>query len=338
MLKAPFWVVLQVLLLFCSGCGATRWLPFVSQKKPAFTQPEPSSHSPNLVPLPGNGQRPEEAELQPPYETEADLLQIVSHFQKSAHWDTYRFPIPKDPTGANVFKATLTRLKDYEDQHPGAYPELIAFTRARAYERLHEYERALEAYRQVAQGKGRLRAEALRSIEILERFHKLKSEAPSASTPLDYLKALDQKIAAWQELGKELAGTPYAPLAREEEERLDWAKVAFLELNRYQFENGNALVILAYRQLIRKHRDSKNIYRYQIELGDFYFTLAQEYAAKNNPEGLHFDRAVFEQLGRSALRLYGQVAQEDGIMEKLEAKGKLAALEAYMAKVGKLNQ
>jgi hypothetical protein len=36
------------------------------------------------------------------------------------------------------------------------------------------------------------------------------------------------------------------------------------------------------------------------------------------------------------LRLYAQVAQEDGIIEKLEAKGKLEALEAYMAKIGRL--
>jgi hypothetical protein len=277
-------------------------------------------------------------EQNPQYETEADLLKIVSELQKSAQHDTYRFPVPKDVTGTNVLKATLTRLKDYEDEHPAAYPELIAFTRARAYEGLHEYNQAIASYQRVTQTNSRLKDEAARGMEALTHFSQLKSEPISATTPLAYLKALDHKIAAWQELGQEFAGTPYATLAHEEEERLDWTKVAFLELNRYRLEDGNTLVVLAYQQLISKHQESKNLYRYLVEFGDFYTTLAHEYVAQNDPEGLHFEVPAFEELGRSALRLYGQVAQEDGIMEKLEARGKLTALEAYMAKVGRLSQ
>jgi len=114
--------------------------------------------------------------------------------------------------------------------------------------------------------------------------------------------------------------------------------VTFLLLNRHRLEDGNASVAVAYDQLIKKHTESKNRYRYQIEFGDFYFTLAQEYAAQNDPQSLQFDSSTFEEVGRAALRLYGQVAQEDGVIEKLEAKGKLEALEAYMAKIGKLSR
>ena len=103
-------------------------------------------------------------------------------------------------------------------------------------------------------------------------------------------------------------------------------------------EDGNASVAVAYDQLIKKHTESKNRYRYQIECGDFYFLLAQEYVAQNDPQSLQFDSSTFEEVGRAALRLYGQVAQEDGVIEKLEAKGKLEALEAYMAKIGKLSR
>ena len=137
---------------------------------------------------------------------------------------------------------------------------------------------------------------------------------------------------------KQQADTPYGALAREEEERLDRAKVMFLELNRHRLEDGNESVVFAYRQLIGKHKESKNIYRYQIEFADFYFTLAQEYVAQNDPQSLQFDPSIFEELGRTALRLYGQVAHEDGVMEKLEAKGKLEALEAYMARIGRLSR
>jgi hypothetical protein len=288
--------------------------------------------------VPGLSDGKGESEDNPQYVTEADLLKVVTEFQRLSGKDTYRFPIPKDVTGANVYKATLTRLRDYEDKHPGAYPELLAFTRGRAYEGLHEYEKAIAQYQIVSQSKSRLSEEANKAIAILTQFKEIKQRPLTAGTPLAYLQALDSQIAAWQEQEKQQAGTPYEALAREEEERLDWAKVRFLELNRHRLEDGNESVVLAYRQLLDKHKESKNIYRYQVEFADFYFTLAQEYTAQNDPQSLQFDPAVFEDLGRTALRLYAQVAHEDGVMEKLEAKGKLEALEAYMAKVGRLGR
>ena len=288
--------------------------------------------------IPGLNDGKEGSEDNPQYVTEADLLKVVTEFQRLAGKDTYRFAIPKDVTGANVYKATLTRLQDYEGKHPGAYLEILAFTRGRAYEGLHEYEKAITQYQLVSQSKNRLSAEAAKAIAILTQFQEIRQRPLTASTPLEYLQALDGQIAAWQEQQKQQAGTPYEALAREEEERLDRAKVAFLELNRHRLEDGNESVVMAYRQLMGKHKESKNIYRYQIEFADFYFTLAQEYVAQNDPQSLQFDPSVFEDLGRTALRLYGQVAHEDGVMEKLEAKGKLEALEAYMAKVGRLGR
>lgn len=274
----------------------------------------------------------------PQYVTEEDLLKVVGEFQRVAAKDTYRFPIPKDVTGANVNKATLRRLQDYEAKHPGAYPEILAFTRGRAYEGIHEYDKAIAQYQIVSQSKNSLNTEAGKVVDILTQFRDLQKRPITASTPVEYIEALDRHIAAWQELQKQHAGTPYAALAQEEEERLDQAKVAFLLINRHRLEDGNASVAIAYDQLIKKHKESKNSYRYQIEFGDFYFTLAQEYVAQNDPQSLLFDSSTFEEVGRAALRVYGQVAQEDGVIEKLEAKGKLEALEAYMAKIGKLSR
>jgi hypothetical protein len=288
--------------------------------------------------IPGFGDGKGETESNPQYVTEEDLLKVVTEFQRAAGRDTYRFPIVKDVTGANVYKATLTRLQDYEAKHPGAYPELLAFTRGRTYEGLHEYDKAIAQYQIVSQTKHRLNAEAAKSSETLTQFRDLKQRPITADTPVAYLQALDEQIAAWQDLQKQYADTFYESLAREEEERLDRIKVMFLALNRHRFEDGNESVVLAYRQLTGKHKESKNIYRYQIEFADFYFTLAQEYVAQNDPQSLQFDPATFEDLGRTALRLYAQVAQEDGVMEKLEAKGKLEALEAYMARIGRLSR
>ena len=280
----------------------------------------------------------EESASNPQYITEEDLLKIVGEFQRAAGRDTYRFAIPKDVTGANVYKATLNRLQDYEAKHPGAYPELITFTRARAYEGLREYDKAITQYQIVSQSRHQLKAEADKAIAALVHFAEIQKQPISATTPVEYMQSLDHQISAWQELREQYAGTPYESLAREEEERLDRAKVAFLEINRHRLEDGNESVVLAYQQLLEKHQESKNSYRYQLEFADFYFALTQEYVAQADPQSLAFDSSIFEELGRTALRLYGQVAQEDGIIEKLEAKGKLEALEAYMAKVGRLSR
>ena len=288
--------------------------------------------------IPGLTGAKDGTESNPQYATEEDLLKVVNEFQRAAAKDTYRFPIPKDVTGANVYKATLIRLQDYEAKHPGAYGEILAFTRGRAYEGLREYEKAIAQYQVVSQSKHALREEAAKAIEVVTHFRDLKQTPLSATTPVEYLKSLDQQITSWQELQKQHLNTPYEALAREEEERLDQAKVTFLVINRHRIEDGNESVVLAYGQLLVKHKESKYQYRYQVEFGDFYFALAQEYVAQNDPQSLQFDSSIFEEVGRSALRFYAQVAQEDGIIEKLEAKGKLEALEAYMAKIGKLSR
>ncbi|MGE0823782.1 MAG: hypothetical protein AB7G75_14000 [Candidatus Binatia bacterium] len=306
----------------------------------ASTQPStPSAPSGLPAVIPGWADQLTKDERNPQYVTEEDLLKIVNEFQRTAGKDTYRFPIPKDVTGANVYKATLIRLQDYETKHPGAYGEIIAFTRARAYEGLHEYEKALSQYHTVSQSTtNTLQADATKAIEILTQFQAIRTQPLSATTPVEYLKSLDQQITAWQEQQKQHTGTYYEILAKEEEERLDHVKVLFLLINRHRIEDGNESVVLAYSQLIDKHKESKNRYGYQIEFGDFYFTLAKEYVAQSDPQSLQFDTSTFEEVGRTALRLYAQVAQEDGIIEKLEAKGKLEALEAYMARIGNLSR
>ena len=127
-------------------------------------------------------------------------------------------------------------------------------------------------------------------------------------------------------------------MARVEEERIDRAKVAFVEANRYRLKEGNQIVILGYSQLVTKHRQSKNIHRFLIDFGDFYALLAKEYASQYDPEGLSFDFKTFDQLVQSALKLYTEVAQVDGIVEKIEAQGKIEAMRGFLEKITRLNR
>ncbi|MDP2603515.1 MAG: hypothetical protein Q8S00_13125 [Deltaproteobacteria bacterium] len=272
------------------------------------------------------------------YVPAGDLLDIVKDFQRLAKEDTYRFPIPKDVTGVNIMKASLVRLEDYEKKNPGKFTDIVQFNKALCLERLREYDQAASYYRKVAETEGRLGSEAAKNAEIIDFFLRILDRPLAADDPFQYIAGLDEKVAAWNSLIKKHQGTAYEYLARIEEERVDRAKVAFVEANRYRLKEGAQLTILGYSQLVTKHRQSKNIYRYLIDFGDFYELLAREYAAQFDPEGLVFDLKVLDQFAKSALRLYTEVVQVDGIVEKIEAQGKIEALRGLLEKVTRLNR
>ena len=272
------------------------------------------------------------------YVPAGDLLDIVKDFQRLAKEDTYRFPIPKDVTGINIMKATLVRLEDYEKKNPGKFIDIVQFNKALALERLREYDQAAAYYRKVADTEGRLGAQAAKNDEILDAFLRILDKPLPSEDPFKYIAGLDEKVAAWNQLIQKYQGTPYEYLARVEEERIDRAKVAFVEANRYRLKEGNQLTILGYSQLVTKHQQSKNIHRFLIDFGDFYALLAKEYVTQYDPEGLAFDFKIFDQLAKSALRLYTEVAQVDGIVEKIEAQGKIEALRGLVEKMTRLNR
>jgi tetratricopeptide (TPR) repeat protein len=272
------------------------------------------------------------------YVPAGDLLDIVKDFQRLAKEDTYRFAIPKDVTGVNIMKATLVRLNDYESKNRGQFPDIVQFNKASALERLREYDQAAALYRKVAETEGRLGAEAAKNAEILDEFLRIFDRAIPTDDPFKYIAGLDQKVAAWNQLIQQHKGTPYEFLARVEEERIDRAKVTFVEANRYRLKEGNQLTIVGYSQLITKHEQSKNIYRHLIDFGDFYMVLAKEYASQYDPEGLVYDSKVLDNFVKSALKLYAEVVQVDGILEKIEAQGKIEAARGFMEKMTRLNR
>ena len=272
------------------------------------------------------------------YVPAGDLLDIVKDFQRLAKEDTYRFAIPKDVTGINIMKATLVRLNDYERKNPNQFSDIVQFNKALALERLREYDQAAALYRKVAETDGRLAAEAAKNAEMLDQFLRIFDKVIPTDDPFKYIAGLDEKVAAWNQLMQKYQGTQYAFLARVEEERVDRAKVAFVEANRYRLKEGNQLTIVGYSQLVTKHQQSKNIYRFLLDFGDFYMVLANEYASQYDPEGLVFDIKVLDQFVKSALKLYTEVGQVDGIVEKIEAQGKIEAARGFLEKLIRLNR
>ena len=272
------------------------------------------------------------------YALAGDLLDIVKDFQRLAKEDTYRFAIPKDVTGINIMKATLVRLDDYERKNRGQFTEIVQYNKALALERLREYDQAAALYRKVAETDGRLGSEAAKNAEILDTFLRIFDRTIPSDDPFKYIAGLDEKVAAWNGLIKKHQGTPYEFLARLEEERIDRAKVAFVEANRARLKEGNQLVIVGYSQLVTKHEASKNIQSYLLDFGDYYLVLAKNYASQYDPEGLAFDFKIFDQFVKSALKLYSEVAQVDGVVEKLEAQGKIEATRGFLEKITRLNR
>ena len=275
---------------------------------------------------------------EPRYAPARDLLEIVRDFQRLAREDCYRFPIPKDITGINIMKATLVRLNDYETKNPGVQSDIVQFNKALALERLREYDRAAALFRKVAESGGRLGEQAAKNAAILDDFLRIFDQPIPSDDPFKYIAALDDKVAAWNQLIAKHQKTQYEFLARVEEERVDRAKVAFVEANRSRLKEGNQLVILGYSQLVAKHQQSKNSHRYLLDFGDFYLLLAKEYAYQYDPQGLAFDMKAMDQFTRSALKFYAEVAQVDGIVEKLEAQGKIEALRGFMENMTRLNR
>src|SRR6185295_8418356 len=259
------------------------------------------------------------------YAPAGDLLDIVKDFQRLAKEDTYRFSIPKDVTGINIMKATLVRLNDYERKNPNQFTDIVQFNKALCLERLREYDQAAALYRKVAETEGKLGVEAAKNAEILDNFLRIFDRTVPTDDPFNYIAGLDEKVAAWNGLIKKHQGTPYEFLAR-------------VEANRYRLKEGNQLTILGYSQLITKHQQSKNYQRHLLDFGDFYMILAKDYAAQYDPEGLVFDFNVLDQFVKSALKLYSEVAQTDGVVEKLEAQAKIEATRGYLEKITRLNR
>jgi hypothetical protein len=176
-----------------------------------------------------------------------DLLDIVRDFQRLAKEDTYRFAIPKDVTGINIMKATLTRLQDYETKNRGQFTDIVQFNRALALERLREYDQAAALYRKIAETEGALGSEAAKKAEILDNFLRIFDRSIPLDDPFKYIAGLDEKVAAWNGLILKHRGTPYEFLARSGRRALSNAPrslVAFVEANRFRLKEGNQLTIV----------------------------------------------------------------------------------------------
>lgn len=282
-----------------------------------------------------------ELKVESDYGPTKNLLEIVSNFQAYAEDDTYKFSFPKDISGINIFEATLTRLNNYERNHPGKFQQIILFTKARAFERLHSFNNARATYEKLMNlpdVNHELKDRAKKNKEICVEYKSIIDQSADPMKMEGYIQALEKKAGAWGKIIEKYNDTVYEIMAREELEKVDVEKAEFIAKNWELIPNGLERAIATYKELINKHQESKNINGHIIRFGDFYTRLARAYATKANPEELTFDLDKFWYYAESAKALYEIVTRKDGVMEKIEAQGKLTALQAYVSDVSTRSQ
>ncbi len=266
-----------------------------------------------------------------PYE---DLLEVLAPLTWHLNDDLYRYPPPTDPTGHDLLQLSLARLDGWEKRFPSSFRDVTTFGRAEALERLGEYAKATDAYRQVAAMSdsplaGAAKANAGRTADFAGAAGLPEGDAGDLEARLG---ALRKKLDAFGVLVDRYAGTPYQPLALVEEERLEQETSGLVVQHRQLLTKGDETAERALRFLIQKHAESKNLADHILRLGDFYADLAHEYVLEN-PRPLEFKEDAFVARADRALDVYRKVATWDGSREKPEGQARFAALETYKSTI-----
>jgi hypothetical protein len=265
-----------------------------------------------------------------PYE---DLLEVLAPLTWHLNDDLYRFPPPRDPTGHDLLQLSLARLEGWEKRFPSSFRDITSFGRAEALERLGEYQKATDAYQQVADMPGSPLAAAAKTNATRTAAFAAAAALPEDGPDLDArLGVLRKKLDAFGKLVEAYAKTAYQPLALVEEERLEEITSGLVVEYRRLITNGNETAERALRFLIQKHAESKNLAEHILRLGDLYASLAHEYA-ETNARALAFKEEAFVARADRALDVYRKVATWDGSREKPEGQARFAALETYKTNV-----
>jgi len=274
------------------------------------------------------------------------VLEVVAVLRRHVPDDTYRFPPATDYTGRNVYRASLIRLENIERIHAeslraGHLEAVVAFSKARALERLRAYEIAADYYQLAADRSEALRAEALVSAATCDAFAEAIAIGPGLDDPLArgtapyqasdaaaVIVELDERNA---KLYQATIGAPahYATIAREEIERSDMARTQWFQAMRFALPNGQVRAVAERQRLVSRHASSHREMQHVLALANLYNALAREYVEAVPPASLSFDPPKLRELVDATTQLYQRVTSRDGAPEKIEAKRELEAFLAF---------
>ena len=275
----------------------------------------------------------------PADEPTQDLLEVVAVLRLHVDDDTYRFAPARDISGRNVFRASFERLESLETAHAekmatGYMTDVLWFSKARALERIGEYQLAKAHYARVSDLDSELKEPARAGRDVCNRLVQATApfEKPAASAQEEADRWTTRR-AALEELHKDVAETHWRFVVMEEIERGDAAEAAWFAAQSEADPSLEATALQRAQQVVELHRDSKNKNRHLLALADLYAELSRRYARRNPPPSLGFDPATFDEYAHGATRVYEVVSEQDGTVEKLEAAHKLEAYLSYTLQV-----
>jgi hypothetical protein len=290
--------------------------------------------------------------LETNYGPTESVVEVVAVLRRHIPDDTYRFQPATDFTGRNVYRSSLLRLESIERTHAdairsGYMDPVLAFAKARAFERVRAYDLAGEHYRRSAKFSGDLQNPALQSASMNERIHEatligidllnpmvmLQDGRNRTSDPDQIVADLEERAALLGLMLPEAEGTHYAFILREEIERIDEIRASYFVEMRFALPDGQIRALSELQRCVSRHGPSKNRLKHLLKLAIFYDTLAHEYVRAVPPESLLFDPADFQEIIDPAAQLYEAVATQDGSAEKLEASRRLEAFLAFTLQV-----
>lgn len=268
-----------------------------------------------------------------------NIVIILADIHRHINDDVYRFPYPLDVTGQNVFRAAAVRLDYYKDMYPGKMTDVVALAKAQVYEKLTSYQEAGENYNAAEASKD----ENIRRLAG-EGFERTKKFAAAVNQPLDksglrtYERDLQKKIKDLDALAGEYRDTPerknpYKSLALVERERAQLQLAEFYKMMRFMQPFSTNDAILQIKRNIDQNKDSKLLFTHHMMLADMYYDLANEYTLLQDPEGPGFSLKEFGGFASLARAEYHIIEQADGYPEKMEARAKLLALEAFVERI-----
>jgi hypothetical protein len=275
----------------------------------------------------------------PTYAPTQSVLEVVALLRLHVEDDTYRFPPARDFTGKNVYRAVLGRLESLEQIHAerfgaGYLTDVIWFSKARALERIGEFDLAAKHYQRTQELETPLRDAAQQGRAICEQLAAARRvEIDPTAEPEQALAAFDQRSGQLDALRPQVEGTHYRHVLQEELERVDRERADYFAARSRLDPRLDAFVLQELQEVVQRHRDSKLEARHLLALADFYAELSRRYVGRYPPTALGFDPAVFDEYAFGATRTYEVVSQRDGALEKLEASRKLQAFLAFTLEV-----
>ncbi len=268
-----------------------------------------------------------------------DLLEVVALVRLHVDDDTYRFPPARDFTGKNVFRVSFERLESLETANPeklssGYAIDVVWFTKARALERIGEYDLAMRHYARVTELDSELADAARAGRDVNARLSGARALAPpTRATAEEAVNAHARQREELEALRAEVATTHWRYVVDEELERVDAFEASTLAAHAALDPGYGTAALQSAQSLVQAHRQSKYHNRHLLALGDLYAALSRSYAQRFPPPSLGFDPATFDEYAHGATRVYEVVAQQDGTVEKLEGAHKLEAFLGFTMQV-----